>query len=86
MDLAEDQILLGLDPENKDLSLKEKINLAKEMYKLNPDLVPFKDRGNEGNNITFITYADNNDKKQVKIAKGKVIEPAKIGIREYANE
>lgn len=80
IDLAEDLMLQALDPDNSELSLKQKLILAKDIYKSNPELKLFdKDQGNQ---ITIINYSERAIKdaeKQLKEAKGKVLEVKKFG-------
>ena len=76
LDISEDLFLQALDPQNKELSLTKKLNLAQTILKLNPDIALFSK--NSGNVINMITYAVKEavkTEKKMKKAKGEVIVP-----------
>lgn len=79
-DLAEDLMLQALDPANEEVSLSRKLNIAKEIYRNNPDLKMFdKDNGNKVYIINYSNKALDDAKKELKSAKKQIIEVKKFG-------
>ncbi len=88
LDLSEDLFLQALDPDNDELSLRQKLSLAQTILKLNPDLALFnKDSGNVINMITYAAKEALKTEKKIKKAMGTVIEPKnKVLVAEFGRD